>query len=192
VISLLETAEWWMFHAAADRAVLYVMWVTPLLTATACHILMLDKFRACRATFDKILDMSFFAKQAASSTRPQQHADCGRPYARWLACACRAQQGPGELKRGKWLACGVVVECLAIGDPRSGSGMKPCPRSSLSVATGPRVEGRVAAFCETPRSALKQMSLRLKPTAAASLQLPLCLWNLPRPIKHCRGSVMFR
>jgi hypothetical protein len=40
VISLLETAEWWMFHAAADRAVLYVMWVTHLLTATACYILM--------------------------------------------------------------------------------------------------------------------------------------------------------
>lgn len=66
--------------------------------------------------------------------------------------------------------------------------MKPLQAAAFPSQRGPRVIRRVDAFRETQRSVcLKQMSLRLKLSAAANLQSLRCLCNSAPSDKAWQG-----
>lgn len=68
--------------------------------------------------------------------------------------------------------------------------MKPSQAAAFPSQRGPRVIRRVDAFRETQRSVcLKQMSLRLKLSAATNLQLLRCLCNSAPSDKALQGFV---
>jgi hypothetical protein len=154
-----------------------------------CALPNVDKFKTCCTTSDEILDMSIFRAacsvfKAVSSSKPttdremlgglhlQATRDCSvAPPGSWSAASELARVGLSLDMRGH--------RRPKIRQRHEGiSKMQPFRRNGAHVW--------IAGLMPSARSGLEQMSLRLKLSAAANMQVLLC--NLLPLIKHCRDA----
>jgi hypothetical protein len=119
VISPLETADWWTFSVAADRTVPYVMWVTDCRPVVDWHNMPI--FWCFKlSSLDKIIPNVMCDVGPKLGHEPLRKTCCILAALDGTATADSHTPGglhvyaarnryPSELKRGNWLACGVVV-----------------------------------------------------------------------------------
>jgi hypothetical protein len=132
------------------------------LTATRCHISVppvqiveSGQILVRRATFDHILDGIGLLHEtgcildAALNSTPT--AD-GRTLGGLHVHAARAtdQRGPGELKRGKWLACGVVVGMPGHRRPKIRQRHEAIPKKQPFRRHGPTCGGQGCCLLRDP------------------------------------------